>query len=256
MAVSHKGAISFGLVYIPVGLYTATTDNDLHFNQLCRADGSRVRYKKVCSKCGEEVKNDDIVKGFEYEKDRYVVVSDEDFEKAKTPKDKTIHILHFTDLDSIRPIFYDKTYHVLPDKGGEKAYELLREAMLSENKVAIAKTVLGNSEKLLSIIPTEDGLLIETMFFFDEIKAIPKSIPQVNLNEEELNMAKTLINSLNKEFQPELYHDEYQIRLREIIEDKIAGKEIVQSQETDVYEITDLMDALKKSIEQQQRKSS
>ena len=134
MAATHKGGISFGLVYIPVALHTATTDNDIRFNQLCK-DGSRVAYKKVCSSCGKEVGPGDIVKGFQYEKDKYVVVTDEDFEKIKTEKDRSIQILHFSDLSSIRPIYYDKTYHVTPEKGGEKAFELLRRAMLEENKV-------------------------------------------------------------------------------------------------------------------------
>lgn len=117
MAVSHRGAISFGIVHIPVGLYTATQDNDIQFNQLCKEDGSRVKYKKVCSSCGKEIGAGDIVKGFEYEKGKYVTLSDDDFEKAKSEKDKTIHILYFTDLKNIRPIYYDKTYHAVPEQG-------------------------------------------------------------------------------------------------------------------------------------------
>ena len=143
MAVSHRGAISFGMVYIPVGLYTATQDNDIHFNQLCKEDGSRVKYKKICSGCGKEIGAGGIVKGFEYEKGKYVTLSDDDFEKAKSEKDKTIHILHFTDLQNIRPIFFEKTYHAVPEKGGDKAFELLRRAMEEEGKVAVAKTVMG-----------------------------------------------------------------------------------------------------------------
>ena len=177
MAVSHRGAISFGLVHIPVGLYTATQDNDIHFNQLCKDDHSRVRYKKVCASCGKEVKNTDIVKGFEYDDGKYVVVTDEDFEKIKTEKDKSIQIMQFADLSTIRPIYYDKTYHALPETGGEKAFELLRRAMHDEQKVAVAKTVMGNKETLLALIPTDDGILIETMFFADEIKDKPKDVP-------------------------------------------------------------------------------
>ena len=161
MAVSHRGAISFGMVHIPVGLYTATQDNDIHFNQLCKEDGSRVKYKKVCSGCGKEISAGGIVKGFEYEKGQYVTLTDDDFEKAKSEKDKTIHILHFTDLQNIRPIYYDKTYHAVPEQGGDKAFELLRRAMKEENKVAVAKTVMGTKEKLLALIPTEDGILVE-----------------------------------------------------------------------------------------------
>ncbi len=250
MAASHKGAISFGLVHIPVELHTATQDNDVHFNQLCREDMSRVRYKKVCASCGKEVKGEEIIKGFEYDKDKYVVVSDEEFEKIKSEKDKTIQIIHFDDLHNIRPIYYDKTYHTIPQKGGEKAFELLRTAMLEENKVAVAKTVMGNSETLLCIIPTTEGLLIEKMFYLDEIKDIPKSFVKPEVAEAELKMAKTLIESLVKPFEPALYHDEYQERLKQLIQDKINGKEIVAAKTEDSGNVIDLMEALQKSIEQ------
>lgn len=250
MAVSHKGAISFGLVYIPVALYTATQDNDIHFNQLCKDDHSRVRYKKVCASCGKEVGAKDIIKGFEYEDGKYVTVSDDEFERIKTEKDKTIQILHFTDLSSIRPIYYDKTYHAVPENGGEKAFELLRIAMKDENKVAIAKTVMGNSETLLCILPTDDGILIEKMFYDDEIKEIPKDFAKSQVNEAELTMAKTLIGSMNKAFEPAAYKDNYQERLRELIAQKIAGKEIVAPKAETKNNVIDLMDALKASIEQ------
>lgn len=250
MAVSHKGAISFGLVHIPVRLYTATQDNDISFRQLCKEDNTRVRYKKTCSGCGKEVSSGDIIKGFEYDKDKYVIVTDDDFEKIKTEKDKSIQILHFTDLKSIRPIFYEKTYHAIPEAGGEKAFELLRVAMKDEGKVAIAKTVIGTKETLLTIIPTEEGILIETMFYADEIKEIPKAFARPEVNEAELTMAKTLIGSMDKSFEPELYHDEYQQRLRDLIAQKIAGKEIVAAQPEQQDNIINLMDALKASVEQ------
>lgn len=253
MAVSHKGAISFGLVHIPVGLYTATQDNDIHFNQLCKEDKSRIKYKKVCAHCGKEVSASDIVKGFEYEKDKYVVMTDGDFEKAKSEKDKSIHILHFADLSEIRPIYYDKTYHAVPETGGEKAFELLRKAMKDENKIAIAKTVMGTQEKLLSLIPTDTGILIETLFFADEVKEAPKDISQQEVNEAELQMAKTLINSMNKNWEPELYKDDYQTKLKEIIEQKIAGKEIVApASNEENTNVINIMDALKASVEQLQ----
>lgn len=251
MAATHKGAISFGLVHIPVALHTATQDNDIHFNQLHREDGSRIQYKKVCGHCGKEVKTQDIVKGFEYAQGNYVTMSEDDFEKAKTEKDKTIYILHFADLSSIRPIYYDKTYHAVPEAGGDKAYELLRKAMLDEGKVAIAKTVMGNSEKLLTIIPTQTGILIETMFFKDEVKEIPKEPAHPELNSAELAMAKNLINAMVRDFEPAAYHNEYQERLRQIIENKINGKETVSTPEETESNVIDLMEALQKSLEQQ-----
>lgn len=250
MPAAHKGAISFGLIHIPVALHTATQDNDIRFNQLCKADGSRVRYKKVCASCGKEVGPEGIVKGFEFAPDQYVTMTDADFEKAKTPKDKTIQILHFADMSEIRPIYYDKTYHAIPDAGGDKAYELLRRAMLDEGKVAVAKSVIGQSEKLLCLIPTEQGILVETLFFQDEVKAMPREPAHPSLTEAELSMAKTLVNSMVKTFEPSLYHDEYQIRLREIIEAKIQGKEIVTAKEERQASIINIMDALEASLKQ------
>ena len=250
MAVSHRGAISFGMVHIPVGLYTATQDNDIHFNQLCKEDGSRVKYKKVCASCGKEVGSQDIVKGFEYEPNKYVTLTDEDFEKAKSEKDKSIQILHFTDLQNVHPIYFDKTYHAIPEQGGDKAYELLRRAMLEERKIAVAKTVLGTKEKLLALIPTEHGLLVETLFFADEIKDAPKEPANVQVADNELQMAKTLIGAMVKPFEPEQFKDEYREKLWEIINGKIQGKEIVVSDDTVEYNVINLMDALKQSLEE------
>ena len=250
MAVSHRGAISFGMVHIPVGLYTATQDNDLHFNQLCREDGSRVQYKKVCAGCGKEVGQDGIVKGFEYEKGKYVTLTDADFEKAKTEKDKTIRILHFTDLKNVPPIYFDKTYHAIPEQGGDKAFELLRRAMIAEKKIGIAKTVMGTQEKLLALIPTEKGIFAETLFFEDEIKDAPKEPARATVSSEELQMAKTLIGAMVKPFRPEQFHDEYREKLWEIINAKIQGKEIVIPDENVEFHVVNLMDALKQSLEE------
>lgn len=249
MAVSHRGAISFGMVHIPVGLYTATRDNDIHFNQLCKADGSKVKYKKVCASCGKEVGAGDIIKGFEYEPGKFVTMTDDDFEKAKSERDKTIRILHFTDLPNIPPIYFDKTYHAIPEQGGDKAFELLRRAMKEENKIAVAKTVMGTKEKLLALIPTDRGVLIETLFFSDEVKEAPKEIAHTEVNDAELQMAKTLIGAMVKDFEPELYQDEHREKLWEIINSKIQGKEIVTPQEA-VVNVIDLMEALRQSLSQ------
>lgn len=250
MAVSHKGAISFGLVHIPVGLHKATQDNDIHFNQLCKEDGSRVKYKKVCASCGKEVTNKDIIKGFEYEEGKYVTMTDDDFEKAKTKQDKTIQILHFANVSSIPPIYFDTTYHAVPDKNGDKAFELLRKSMKDTKKVGIAKTVLGTKEKLLCLIPTDKGILVETLFYADEIKEMPKEPAKVKLEKPEVEMAKTLINSMVQDFEPEKYKDEYQQRLWDIINAKIKGKDIVASSDEIQVTVVDLMEALKESLAQ------
>ncbi len=254
MAIAHKSVISFGLVAIPVSLYTATQDNDIRFNQLHTKDHERIRYKKICGHCGEEIKSDEIVKGYEYEKGQYVVVSDEEFERIKTEKDKSIQILHFAQLNQISPVYYNKAYQVVPEKGGEKAFELLRKALMDEQKIAIGKTVLGTKETLMAIIPREECLLIATMFYDDDIKEIPKSYKKPEIEEGELAMATTLINSMDTPFNPEEYTDEYQIKLRQLIENKIAGKEVVGAEPESVGNVINLMDALKASIDNAKNK--
>ncbi len=249
MAVAHKGAISFGLVHIPVDLYTAIQDSGVSFNQLHKVCKQRIKYKKVCPTCNiADLKSEDIIKGYEYEKGKYVVMEDEDFEKIKTEKDKLINILHFADLNEIDPIFYEKAYYVVPN-GSDKAYALLKAALESEHKVAIAKTVLGTKEKLVTIRPAKEGLLIETMYFLEEIKAIPKAYAQVEVNQAELDMAKMLINNMTSEFKPELYKDTYTEKVKEAIAQKIEGQEIVEERVEEKSNVIDLMEALKRSVE-------
>lgn len=249
MAVAHKGSISMGLVLIPVGLYKATVDNDIHFNQLDKESRARIRYKKYCSHCGKEVGSRDIVKGYEYEKDRYVVMTDEELEKIKTKKDRTIHIIQFAKMSEVDMIYYEKDYYAVPDAGAEKAFELLRQSMLSLKKVAVAKTVMGTNEKLLVLYPTKEGIIVKTLFFHDEIAAVPKPVRKMKLDENELSMAKMLIENMTKPFVAEDYHDEYQERLRDAIMKKIDGQEIVSADTGSAANVIDLMDALQKSLE-------
>lgn len=252
MPVAQHSVISFGLVAIPVSMHTATQDNDIHFNQLHKEDQGRVRYKKTCAHCGKELKSEDIIKGYAYDKEHYVVVSDEEINKIKTEKEKSIQILHFAQLNQISPVYYDKTYQAIPDKGGEKAFELLRSALMKEQKIAIGKTVLGVKDTLMAIIPRENGVLISTMFYQDDIKELQKSYEIPQLSEQELKMAQVLINSMDTPFDPSRYKDEYQDRLKKLIETKIAGKEIIASSpEESAGKVIDLMDALKASIEKQ-----
>ncbi len=247
--VSRKTVITFGMVAIPIAMFTATQDNDIHFNQLHKEDNSRIRYKKTCAHCGKEVSTNDIVKGYEYDKDKYVVITDEEIEKIKTEKEKSIQILHFAQLNQISPVYYEKTYQAAPEAGGEKAFELLRAALMAEQKIAIGKTVIGTKDTLMAIIPREDGILISTMFYADEIKELQKQYSKPEISEQELNMAKTLISSMDTPFDASKYKDEYQWRLRELIETKIAGKDIIAAKPDDVVKVIDLMDALKASVE-------
>lgn len=250
MGAAHRGAISFGLVHIPISLYTATQDSDITFNQLHNVDQQRIRYKKVCRHCGKEVSESDIVRGFEYAKDQYVVVTDDDFEKIKTEKDKSIHILHFVDFNQISPIYYDKSYHAVPEVGAEKAFELLRKAMMDMQKIAIGKTVLGTKEALIAIMPHEEGLLILKMFFENEVRGIPRRINKVEIEPEAMSWGGKLIKAMDIPFEPTLYKDEYRERLKAVIAQKIAGKEIVSAPKEPPVPAIDLIEALKRSVVQ------
>lgn len=249
MAVAHKGSISMGMVLIPIGLYKTTVDNDIHFNQLDKESKARIKYKKYCSHCGKEVSQADIIKGYEYEKDKYVVMTDDELERIKTKKDKTIHILQFAKMSEVDMIYYEKDYYAIPDTGAEKAYELLRQAMLAEKKVAIAKTVMGTNEKLLVLYPMKDGMIVKTLFYEDEIAAVPKQVPKMKLDEKELSMAKLLIENMTRPFEATEYRDEYQARLRDAIMKKIQGQEIVTADIGGADNIIDLMEALQRSVE-------
>lgn len=249
MAVAHKGSISMGMVLIPVGLYKTTVDNDIHFNQLDKESKARIKYKKYCSHCGKEVNPEDIIKGYEYEKDKYVVMTEDELERIKTKKDKTIHILQFAKMSEVDMIYYEKDYYAIPDTGAEKAYELLRQALLAEKKVAIAKTVMGTNEKLLVLYPLKEGMVVKTLYYEDEIAAVPKQVPKMKLESNELDMAKMLIQNMTVPFHAADYRDEYQARLREAIMKKIQGQEIVTADTSGPDNIIDLMEALQRSVE-------
>lgn len=249
MAVAHKSAISVGLLYIPVGLYKTNRDISVSFNQLCKDTHERIRYKKMCKSCNKEVTSDEIIKGYEYEKDKYVTFAEEELEKIKTKKDKTIHILHFAKLTDVDQIYYEKNYYVVPNAGAEKAYELLRQAMLSKKEVAIAKTVIGTTENLIVLYPTKDIIIAKTLFYQAEIQPIPVAPAKPSIEKAELEMAKTMIDAMTSTFDSSLYQDEYQERLKAAIESKIAGNEIVSADNEQPDNIIDLMEAMKRTVE-------
>jgi len=246
---AHKSAISVGLLYIPVSMQKATRDISISFNQLTKDTHERIHYKKYCPTCSKEVPAGNIIKGYEYEKGKYVVIDNDELEKIKTKKDKTIHIEHFTSLAEINPIYYEKNYYLIPDAGAEKAYELLRQAMLSQKEAAVAKTVIGTTEQLLILYPTKEIIIAKTMFYQEEIQDIPKSSIKITVDKSELEMAKTMISAMAKPFDVSAYHDEYQARLREAIEKKIRGQEIVNIDNGAPNNIINLMDAIKGTIE-------
>ena len=206
----RKGAIAFGLVYIPVELFAATQDDAVRFNQLAKDSMKRVRYVKTCPDCKRELGPDDIVKGYQYEKGKYVVVTDEELESIKSDADRSMKIVQFANADEISPIFFEKPYQIVAQPGGERALELLRQAMLAEGKVAIGTTVLGNSETPVAIMPYGDDLVMITLHYASEVKDIPKNVQHLDVAEPELDMAKRLIDSMTEPFDPARFKNAYQ----------------------------------------------
>lgn len=247
----RKGAISFGLVYIPVELFTATQDDTVRFNQLAKDTMKRVRYVKTCPDCKRELGPDDIVKGYQYEKGKYVVVSNEELEAIKSDADRAMKIVQFADFDEVPPLYFEKSYQIIAQPGGEKALELLRRAMVDEGKIAIGTTVLGNSETPIALIPYEDDLAMLTLRYQSEVKDLPKTLQHPAVDEAELAMAKQLVESMSAPFEPARFTNTYQEKLMGLIQDKIAGKAIDTAQaSTEPPNIINLMDALAASLEQ------
>ena len=249
-----SGAISFGLVNVPVKLFTATSPKTVRFHQLNEKTGVRIQQKRVDPSTGEEVPFDQIVKGYELTRDRYVVVKPEELESLAPEKTRTIDIEDFVELSDIDPIYFDHAYYLVPDKGAAKAYGLLLEAMRQSGKVAIARVVLRSKEQLVAIRAADDVLVMETMIFHDEVVS-PDNLDELpaaeerNVTERELNMARQLVDSLTSEFDPTRYRDEYREKVLDLIERKAAGEEIVVQPEAPApAKVPDLMAALEASL--------
>jgi DNA end-binding protein Ku len=223
-----KGAISFGLVTIPVSVYPATEEKTLRFNQLHDDDGGRIRMKRVCSIDGDEVGFEHIVKGYEYEKDRYVILTDEDFEAIPVESSRAIDIQQFVDLEEIDPMQYKKSYYLVPEETGAKAYALLREALNKAGKVGIAKVSFRDKEHLAALRFRDDVFVLETMYWPDEIREADFGGVDVTakVRSNELEMAQTLIENLTAEWNPTEFKDDYREALLRIVEAKINGEEI------------------------------
>jgi DNA end-binding protein Ku len=245
-----KGAISFGLVTIPVSVYPATEEKTLRFNQLHDEDGGRIRYKRVCEKDGEEVPFEHIVKGYEVEKDRYVVLTDEDFDAVPVASSRAIDIVQFVELDEIDPILFKKSYYLVPEETGAKAYALLREAMRQDDRVGIAKVSFRDKEHIAAVRFKEDAFVLETMFWPDEVRETDFGGVDVDLEvrDQELQMARQLIDSLSAEWAPEKYSDAYREALVQIVEAKLSGQEIEVVEPEPTASVVDLMEALKASV--------
>ncbi len=250
-----SGAISFGLVNVPVKLYSAVSRKTVRFNQLSAKTGSRIAQKRVDPTTGEEVAYEDIVKGYELTKDRYVLISQDELDALDPERTRTIDIEDFVDIADIDPVYYDHPYYLVPDKGAAKAYGLLLDAMRESGKVAIARVVLRSKEQLVAIRPAfDDVLMMETMIFADEvvppgdIEDLPDA-DELKVTDRELRMARQLIDSLSSDFEPEKYHDEYREKVLELIERKASGEEIaVQPEAPQPTKVPDLMAALEASL--------
>jgi DNA end-binding protein Ku len=260
MRAIWKGSISFGLVNIPIGLYPATRREDISFRQLRGADLSPINYKRVAEVDAQEVPWEQIVKGYEYEKGQFVVMKDEDFEKANIEATQTINITDFVDIDEIDPMFYDKPYYLEPQKGGKKAYALLRDVLLETKKVGIAKVVIKTRQHLAAVKPRGDALVLELMHFPDEVlEPAGLDLPQKeDLGKKEMAMAKTLVETMSDKWDPAKYKDEYREQLMQVIEQKVqeGGKETPapKTKGKPATNVVDLVAVLQQSLAETSKK--
>ncbi len=247
-----SGTISFGLVSIPVKMYTAASSMNVSFNQLHAKCGSRIRQQTFCPVCNETVERGALVKGYEVSKDQYVRVGDEELKALEGEASKTIDIAEFVPLEKVDPVYFEKAYYLGPDKGGEKAYRLLTDAMAKSGRVAVATFVMRGKESLVLIRPSSDGLMLHTMFFSDEVRSfgeIDKGMG-AKIRDGEMDLAQQLIDGLsNDDFKPENYEDSYRVRVLQLIEQKVEGKEVtVAAPAAERAQVIDLMEALKESL--------
>ncbi|MNH81860.1 putative DNA repair protein YkoV [compost metagenome] len=247
-----KGAISFGLVHVPVKMFSATEDKDISMKYIHKACGSPISYVRRCPSCEKDVDWEEISKGYEYEKGRYVLFEKQELEQLSAQVERTITILDFVDLKDIDPIYFQKTYYLSPDQAGSNAYLLLLEAMKQTGKIGIAKIAIRSKSSLAAIRVMEGCLAIETIFYPDEIRPISQvpNLPEAaGVNDKELGMAKVLIEQLSTPFEPSKYTDDYRESLMNLIQHKVAGEEISLAPAKPESNVIDLMAALQASIE-------
>jgi DNA end-binding protein Ku len=247
-----SGTISFGLVSIPIRMYTAASSNGVSFNLLHAKCGSRIKQQTFCPVCNTTVDRNELVKGYELQKDQYVRVSDDELKSLEGEASKLIDIAEFVPLDKVDPIFFEKTYYLGPDKGGEKAYRLLADAMGASERVALATFVMRGKESLVLIRAAQGGLMLHTMYFADEVRSFAEidKGESARIKDGELALAQQLIDGLsNAEFEPERYTDDYRQRVLDLVNSKVEGKEItVAGPPVQRAQVIDLMEALKESL--------
>jgi DNA end-binding protein Ku len=249
-----SGFLTFGLVSVPVGLYPATADQTIHFHQLHRGTSNRIRYKKVDEASGEEIDSADIVNGYDVGDGEYVVVTREELKDVAPGRSETIEISDFVDLDQIDPVFFRSTYYLAPrGKGAERAYALLRQAMRETAKVGVARLILRDKEYLAAVRPGDEVLILETMYFADEIREPGEefdTLEDAAFEGRELEVAKQLVESLTVDWSPEAYHNSYRARVEDLIERKREGQSVVFTEERPTSNVIDLTAALEASLAQ------
>src|SRR4051794_20769103 len=249
-----KGHLTFGLVTIPVRLFSAARSETISFNLLHKEDHSRIKQVTYCQLEDKPIQRSDTVKGYEYEKDHYVVIEDEDIKKVAPKTARVMEILEFVKADQVDPIYLEASYYVAPDEGGEKAYALLFTALKDSGYYAVAKVAMHNREHIIVMRPGPKGIVSHTMYYQDEIRQVEEFRTDTSLvKDKELAMAKMLISSLEAEFEPQKYHDTYRDNLQKLIEAKIEGKKVVETPSEHVAPVIDIMEALKKSLAEKRK---
>ena len=250
-----SGSISFGLVSVAVQMYSATESKELRFHFLHKDDLEPIGYDKVRKDTGEHVDPDDVVRGFEIEKGRYVPIEDEDLDRLDIELTHSIDICDFVELDEIDPVYFRKAYYLLPQDGAEKPYRLLERALEETGKAGIAKVVIRNKQHLATLRALHGTLVLETMYFADEVRKPEKVDGKVRLRKAEVEMAKSLVENLSDEFKPEKYDDTYRKELLDLIKAKAKGAKLPEPKEEEEGEVVDLMAALRESVAQTQKKT-
>jgi DNA end-binding protein Ku len=251
-----RGTISFGLVSVPVRMYTATESKELKFHFLHKDDLAPIGYDKVRKDTGEHVDPEDIVRGFEIEKGRYVPLEEEDLDRLDIELTKSVDICDFVDLDEIDPIYFRKAYYLLPEDGAEKPYTLLVRALEETGKVAIAKVVIRNKQHLAAVRPVDGKLVLETMYYADEVRKPEDVKIKGELRKPEVDMAKSLVENLSAPFDPEKYDDTYRKELLQLLRAKAKGRKLPEPAQEEEAEVIDLMAALRESVERTKRSRS
>jgi DNA end-binding protein Ku len=249
-----KGHLTFGLVSFPIGLFSAARSETINFNLLHKDDHSRIRQVTYCQAEDKPVPRSELVKGYEYEKDHYVEIEDEDIKKVAPKTAKVMEILEFVKAGDVDPVYLESSYYVAPDEGGEKPYALLFQALRESSYYGVAKVAMHNREHIIILRPGAKGILSHTMYYQDEIRQVEEFRTDTSLvKDKELAMAKMLISALEAEFEPQKYHDDYRENLQKMIEAKIDGRKVVATPETHIAPVIDIMEALKKSLAEKRK---